>query len=90
MLHEDMGERRAEVSSINIDLPNFWKVNFFATRTESLESRGAKGIWKTNRQHLLAITEGSRTRSIHTVEILLVNFGKTSSWQNKSWVEKAI
>ena len=37
VLHENMREGCAEVSSVNIDLPYLWKINLFTAWAESLE-----------------------------------------------------
>jgi len=60
-----MGKTCSEVSTIDIDLAEFWQVNFLTARAVDLEARGLQGVAKTNWKYLLFVAESARAETIN-------------------------
>ena len=77
--HEHLREASSEASTIDVHLARLWQVYFLASRTEVFEPAGLELVTEADRQDFLAVTESSWTRSIHSIQVLLVHFGEAAS-----------
>lgn len=74
MFEEYLWEGGAKVCTINVDLSEFGKIDFFASGAENLEARSFKCVGESNGQHLLFVAKGTWAETVCSSKILLIDF----------------
>ena len=90
VLQENVRQRSSEIRAIDIDRPEFGKVNLFTLGTENLESARFQVVAHANGERLLPVAQSARTVAEDALQVLVIEFGKASRSADESAVQQSV